>query len=366
MQRLRSRIFRTALASLILISLFSMLSPAPKAFAAGGDNPVKQVADTVKATVEAINAVNALLNNGRSVRVEVDNNTNFTFVYQSSHHAHGGFAALPNGIMPQGADVFGSQNKGGSFMTGTEGQVTYVSTDGSVSLTIGWDNPYLGSNECHVHLDGDDATNYGVFCIAGSGNNKAEMRYVLFSWAIFTPRFSQAAQYITDGGGDPGTAINQPHEWNGIVIQDYRGSQWGDGAVVWDKSTANPQYIGGGEWVAFKESLYTYNTWPGYPVNGAHLWNGLHIQDTRGGLHGDGAFIGGANAKYVTWRIWPAYVRIDGSRRLRNPLTYAVPRQDGHGNWYDVQQFEGGEIWARKQGTSVYFYDTNQWQHLGN
>ena len=57
------------------------------------------------------------------------------------------------------------------FMTGTQGYVVYTMLDGSTTVTINWDNPYWGSNEYSIVIDGLHKSNYSGSYDGGSGDN---------------------------------------------------------------------------------------------------------------------------------------------------------------------------------------------------
>jgi hypothetical protein len=142
------------------------------------------VASSVQAAFPVIQAVGAVLTAGRSVIIEVDNNTDLTLVKIDDTHDHGGFAALPKlTIPPHSVDVFGSQSKGGSVGTGTEGSVTYGA--GGLQMQIEWNNPFIGGNETKVGqnnsgLGGPDATRFLAVHQTGAGNQQAQARFMLF------------------------------------------------------------------------------------------------------------------------------------------------------------------------------------------
>jgi hypothetical protein len=81
--------------------------------------------------------------------IEVDNNTNFDLVIQSSNHQHGGFTDLPKAdIAPRSADAFGSQSaagSAGSIATGCEGSIVYQGDD--FTFLIHWDNLFFGRQD---------------------------------------------------------------------------------------------------------------------------------------------------------------------------------------------------------------------------
>src|SRR5262249_17961255 len=143
--------------------------------------PGALIAASVQAGVEAIKAVADLLTSGRSVIIEVDNNTDLTLTKITDHHESGGFADLPRlGIPPRSVEVFGSQSKGGAIATGTVGSVTYAA-DG-LEMLIGWNNPFVGDNKTNVGsnnsgLGGPNANRFLAIHQTGSGNQQAHMRF---------------------------------------------------------------------------------------------------------------------------------------------------------------------------------------------
>ncbi len=136
------------------------------------------VAGGVKATIEVLNSVTPYISSGsRSVRLEVDNNTNQTLWVASNSHQRGRFGLLPYGrIAPFSYDVFGSKSTG--LFTGTEGRVLYQGN--GINLNVYWSNPWAGSNRCNATLSGPRAASYRVFYACGGGNKNAHMRYQLF------------------------------------------------------------------------------------------------------------------------------------------------------------------------------------------
>jgi hypothetical protein len=157
----------------------------------------------VSAGASVVQLVQGMLTGARSVTVEVDNNTDLTLILCGQHHDHGGWAKIPERKIgpyqadPKGCtDVFGSQNRGGSVMTGTEGWVSYhghkakQSNLGPVILrfTVKWDNPYLSlpwndgnsANAWLTMLDGSKVTPYKVRYVVGAGNTLAPFKFMLF------------------------------------------------------------------------------------------------------------------------------------------------------------------------------------------
>lgn len=142
------------------------------------------IAQSVQAAAAAITLVGNVLTAGRSVIVEVDNNTPLTLTKITDNHDSGGFATLPHlTIQPHTAEVFGSQSKGGAVATGTVGSITYTG-DGLVML-IGWNNAFSGDNKTNVGsnnsgLGGPNASRFLVIRQTGVGNQNAHMRFMLF------------------------------------------------------------------------------------------------------------------------------------------------------------------------------------------
>jgi len=148
----------------------------------------------VSAATSVMTFVQGLLTGSRSVTVEVDNNTALTLVRKGWHHYHGGFVKFPaDRIGPYNADgkgcvdVFGSQNKGGSIMTGTEGWVSYYGHETTQTgvgrpilfLRVAWDNAYVGGNKAKVQLAWSH--DYRLRYAGGSGNTLAAFRFQLYS-----------------------------------------------------------------------------------------------------------------------------------------------------------------------------------------
>jgi hypothetical protein len=128
---------------------------------------------------QAIADVGKQLNGPRSVIIEVDNNSSETINRISDHHDHGGYAVTPSSTIPaKMADVFGSQSRGHSIATGTEGDIVYAG-DG-FHLRVYWDNPFIGNNSGSVTLSGFKASRYRVVSTIGAGDTDAHMRYELF------------------------------------------------------------------------------------------------------------------------------------------------------------------------------------------
>jgi hypothetical protein len=138
----------------------------------------------VSAAAAAIKAVGDVLTAGRSVIIEVNNNTDLTLAKISDDHSSGGFAVLPQlTIPPHSVDVFGSQSKGGSIATGTVGIVTYGAP--GLEMMIGWNNPWAGDNKTNVGSNnsgpgGPNANRFLAVHQTGVGNTQAHLRFMLF------------------------------------------------------------------------------------------------------------------------------------------------------------------------------------------
>jgi hypothetical protein len=156
------------------------------------------VASSIAAGVELIKAVGGALTAGRSVIIEIDNNTSLTLNRFTDNHDSGGFAVLPPlRILPRTAVVFGSQSKGSGVGTGSVGSITY--TGDGMSMLVGWNNAFAGDNKTNVGpdnngLDGPNATRFVVIHQTGVGNQNAQMRFMLFPHPTYSLRRCLAAR----------------------------------------------------------------------------------------------------------------------------------------------------------------------------
>jgi hypothetical protein len=138
------------------------------------------IGGAVSAGVSAVQAVQNLLTGSRSATIEIDNNTGLTLTLYNSTLDHGGWVKGPDPVIgPMTPTVFGSQNLGGSVMTGTQASVQYISDDSLLWLWVGWDNPYIGSNKAGASLGWANADQYMIRFIVGSGNTQAQFRFLL-------------------------------------------------------------------------------------------------------------------------------------------------------------------------------------------
>src|ERR1700738_5177216 len=113
-------------------------------------------------------ALVTVLNQSRSVILQVDNQTDSTMKKISEHHVHGEFSEGPDDIPPHTASLFSSQSVPGSVETGTEGSCSYL-VDG-VQIDVFWDNPAFGSNNSDAKYAGENEVRYRVEHSAGGGN----------------------------------------------------------------------------------------------------------------------------------------------------------------------------------------------------
>lgn len=115
----------------------------------------------------------------RSIAAAFNNNTSLALKLTGTRHSSGNFGNyLPaDRIDPNGHTVFNSRSTG--FMLGTVGYIDYATPDGGLTARINWSNPFAGSNKCHVSLGGWLASLYESNCIAGGGNNGAQIRFTL-------------------------------------------------------------------------------------------------------------------------------------------------------------------------------------------
>ena len=196
--------------------------------------------DTIEAVklirdfVVAVDQIAAILNEPRSVILEVHNFTDVTLNRRSDNHAHGGFASPPSGqIPPQTSELFGSQSKAWSVATGTEGSVTYEG-DG-FELKIWWDNPFFGGNSCSATLSGPRADSFDVVATPGAGNEKAEMLYEL---RTFAARHLRAARFV----GDLFPTALTPGEMTeaSVTMRNIGGATW-DATEAYRLGSQNPQ-----------------------------------------------------------------------------------------------------------------------------
>jgi hypothetical protein len=150
------------------------------------DQVTLDIGGAVSAGLSVVTTVANLLVGSRSVTIELDNNTDLALNRLSMHHVHGKFAKYPAAIIEPGkADVFASESRSPSVMTGTEGYVRYGTHTKQLSITVYWDNPYLGDNKVRARLDYPDAKDYMMFIIGGSGNTQAPFRFELFPRSQF-------------------------------------------------------------------------------------------------------------------------------------------------------------------------------------
>ncbi|MFG2380847.1 hypothetical protein [Streptomyces avermitilis] len=151
---------------------------------------LKAMADAVKSTADAIDAVVRTIDNNatRSVVLEISNTTNRTLTLQGQFLDHGVFREPPPfSIAPRSSGLCSAQSSG--LGTGTEGNVRYVfNDDAGNELTVNWDNPFAGSNASDSFVTGATASQYESDHVTGGGNTKAHMRYLVGALVDSGPR----------------------------------------------------------------------------------------------------------------------------------------------------------------------------------
>ncbi len=119
------------------------------------------------AIASGVQQVLGVVNKPRSVVCIVENHTDRALMRAGDHHDHGGYAVPSDSqIAPQTVDIFGSQSKGGSLFTGTEGWIGYNTQDGGLFF-VHWNNPHIGGNSCHAR-----AVEYGANLVLCYSSNE--------------------------------------------------------------------------------------------------------------------------------------------------------------------------------------------------
>jgi hypothetical protein len=239
------------------------------------------VADTAE-KLSKIAEVVRLLNTARSDVIELDNGTDKPLQLVTSSHDHGGFAATPRQtIPPQTAMIFGSQSKGGSAFTGTQGKVVYSGDE--FQLTCSWNNPFWGSNSARIEITGPKAGFYKATSIAGVGERDAQVRCEVFPFPVGQPVVSDGSMmrevsyphvYVIYGGAKfhlpTSDWVEKKGGWNAVkVVPDRALDQLpatpGDGTLLREQSSAAVYVMGGGtkRWIRspdrFNQLNYDWN-----------------------------------------------------------------------------------------------------------
>ena len=129
------------------------------------------------AIVKATEEVTKKLNQKRTVLIQVYNHTDKTLRIRSRDHSSGDFAEPPSArIPPRSVDIFGSQDRAWSVMTGAVGSITYGIEGEDTTVTVRWSNPFFGKNRGSATASGSGARNYEVTNIMGAGLD-AQARY---------------------------------------------------------------------------------------------------------------------------------------------------------------------------------------------
>ncbi len=144
---------------------------------------IQKGVEAARKTVEDLSKIQKLLLTARSVICTIINLTDTTLTFAGSGHDHGGFAANPPPVIePRKGAAFGSQSADGGIMVGTAGWVRYSGQNGMI-IRFGWENPWAGENgsECSVQ---ENVANYVGWSVTGSGNQKAEITFVVYQMPI--------------------------------------------------------------------------------------------------------------------------------------------------------------------------------------
>jgi hypothetical protein len=119
------------------------------------------------------------LNTARTCVLEFKNHTNHPLRLVGQSHDHGGFKVPPNDeLPPHTADVFGAQSDSFSVATGVEGSVTYQIGTADATVTLRWNNPFIGENDSSAGTGGNRAAAFTATSLTGNGND-AHMKYFL-------------------------------------------------------------------------------------------------------------------------------------------------------------------------------------------
>jgi hypothetical protein len=138
---------------------------------------IQQEVEKIRKTLGDLRTINDQLNKPRSVACIIFNLTDAPLTFAGSHHDHGGFATTPPPIInAHSGGAFGSQSDAGAIATGTEGYVNYTRPGAGVRFY--WDNPWLGKNGSDATLS-PGTTGFQTWSVTGSGDQKAEMQFVL-------------------------------------------------------------------------------------------------------------------------------------------------------------------------------------------
>jgi uncharacterized protein with LGFP repeats len=314
---------------------------------AAADQVVKLVDDVFNTIGDFKAKIWPLISTPRSVVCLVANVTNTPLTYAESHHDHGGFAATPEAeIDPQKGSSFGSQSKSGSLLTGTQGGVTYRGSDG-VFFTVKWDNPYVGDNSSSTSTGGNNSR-YISWSVTGSGNDKAEMRFVLLE-LLHSVQGAIREKWLQSGGYTSGLGFPQTDEISvaGGAYNDFEDG----GSIYWSPNTGAHIVHGAirGKYLAF-----------GGPQSGL----GFPTSDEKATADGKGFFNdfqnGGSiywspdtGAHYVHGAIKGKWYSIGGSTSgIGYPITDETALPDGVGFFNDFQ--DGGSIyWSPNTGPHI-------------
>jgi len=274
--------------------------------------PLVEIVAAGAAVTSAFVEVVQALNGARSVVLEVDNNTSRTLTRISDSHEHGGFAVTPVSQIPtKKADVFGSQNSGGSIATGTEGNVTYRGDDG-LEFRISWVNPFIGGNGCDASVS---MPKYRVKTTCGAGNANAHMRYELFEIEM------------------------RGFNVFGAILDKWAATNYDAGPLRFPTSNETPTFDGTGRFSNFEGGIVSW-----HPETGAHIVWGL---------------------------IGERWLQI-GREQFGYPVTDEAPTADGRGRWNHFRALhlpgkpEASIHWSPESGAhETYGAIRDKWAAMG-
>ncbi len=249
------------------------------------------------AVAAAVAEVVSVLKEGRSVALQIDNNTDYPLHKIGDRQDHGTWAVPPKDDIPSHSSmVFGAQSDG--FLTGTEGETDWAGPDFTVGFA--WDNPWAGSNSSNANFTGGpNAGNFETSSSTGGGDNGAHMVYevhqiapevhgdIRIKWDqlggaggfLGNPTTSETGTPLTpngvgrynhfQGGSIYWTAATGAHEVHGAIRDKWASLGWEQGFLGYPLTDETGTPDGAGRYNHFQHgSIY----WT--PATGAHEVHG--------------------------------------------------------------------------------------------
>jgi hypothetical protein len=182
---------------------------------------LKRTADLVKATADAIQAVESAQGVfDRSATLEVRNTTGRKLLPTGNNHDHGGFSVPPDGpIEPKSSQVYGTRSSG--VFTGTAGDAHWKIEGTEILLNITWSVPFIGTNGTNSGLEGPASEQLVVAHTGANGNKNVPMKYMIGERTDFGPtdndwRFCEKCKCLFDARGieKSDCAVGGRHEHN--------------------------------------------------------------------------------------------------------------------------------------------------------